>query len=554
MLGWTTVRVPSRFGSILPVLLVAAACADETGILVRIDVEQPVRADATGITVRAIDQDGETRQTIEVALDDLPYAIFFTPRSEASTRFTVVTELHDGAGAFVVSRARVDFERGQTRVLPVCLGLPCEGELCAEGGTCVEGTCIDDAVCHEPDCGPLRTYAPGEDQPSCARPLAPSHPRGAALPREADSVSFLDACTIDTTDCSGSCGGVGVRGLVLEDETVGDATQPLCVLRASDVAIGPSARLDVTGAHPFVILAGGTVTVEGILDASARGETPGPGGGLGGAPGRDGRGVGVGGGAGGRGTDPWDAGGGGAGMCGPGGRGGNCESGYNGGAGGPGVALASWLAGPLQGGSGGGAGGIRHRMDGSAYVYPNAGRGGGGGGAVQISALQIVVSGSILVTGGGGGGGAGGGNDGGGGGGAGSGGALLLEAGAVSLGDARIGALGGGGGGAATRDVSGEAGRDGSEVTMEGVCASGGAGADPAMTGSGGSALPPACVDGAPGGNFGTRTDSPNAGGGGGASGFVIVRSRRAVDPSSALLLPGDETPCVDVGRPTLAD
>lgn len=223
------------------------------------------------------------------------------------------------------------------------------------------------------------------------------------------------------------------------------------VLKVSDLTVGPKVTVKLVGAAPLVILAAGEVVINGTIDAGARKNLGGPGGGSGGDPGKDGSGP-----CGGRAglsetpevcPDLCISGSGGGGHGSTGGSGGPVT--YDNPSYGT-VTLAEGVGGeicgapaisPLAGGSGG-AGGARH-----AFHSPSTpGPGGGGGGAIQISAIKRIVLGpkaGITVPGDGGGlakdaSGAGGG----------AGGAILLEAPLLSLETTSFLAANGGGGGA----------------------------------------------------------------------------------------------------------
>ena len=264
-----------------------------------------------------------------------------------------------------------------------------------------------------------------------------------------------------------------------------DGTRSLIILSRGDIVLGG-----------FIDIAGGCVpAIDGVDCARSGGGTGATNlvASSGCGPGGDGFG----------GSGP-EAGGGGGALGQAGARGGNGDATHTGGAGGttagcPGASLI-----PLVGGSGGGVGG-----SGSAGA---GGFGGGGGGALQLSSYtSIDVVGTLLPNeessiwaGGAGGGGAVGGNGGGGGGG---GGALLLEAPAITISHALIGANGGGGGG-------GDNGADGTSGQLSTGQAPGGAGAAPSNGGGdGGSAA------GAP-----TIGGEPIDGGGGGGGGAGLIR------------------------------
>lgn len=244
----------------------------------------------------------------------------------------------------------------------------------------------------------------------------------------------------------------------------------LCALFVSELLIGEGATLRVDGQYPLAIFSTGPITIAGMLDASAMGAKPGPGGGAGGAGSMlEGRGP-----SGGTGV-----------TFGPGGGGGYCGGGgASAGPGGGSVSIGALV--PLRGGSGGGA------------------PGGGGGGAVQLtsdSPIRILGGGSIQVAGGGGAASGFSSNAGGGG----SGGALLLESPSIEV-AGRLIATGGSGGGV------GIAGRDGKDELNP---VAGPAPAAPGIGASGGGTE----VNGQMG------TVAFGGAGGGGGAGAIVVRS-----------------------------
>ena len=351
------------------------------------------------------------------------------------------------------------------------------------------------------------------DATRCAR-LLPSNV-DVALLEDGLAPLVLDS-DVDTATC-------GLSDARVQSQVGGPE---LCVLRGSDITVPAGATVRVVGPRPLVLLATGTVRIEGTLDVSARGETPGPGGGSGGtalspggdgpSPGRDGSMV-----------DRSEGGGGGGGLCGAGGSGG---SGHSAAGGGGGAALgASFDLSPLTGGSGGGRGGADPAV---------IGRGGAGGGGLQISARGAVEIVGTILAGGGGGDGAGSlacGVNAGAGGGGGSGGPVLIEAPTVTYGPSATIITGGGGGGGSSNGCreSDDGGTDGQDGRLTADRASGGVGNGSYSTwgGEGGGGADPA---GSTGGSV--SIDGGNGGGGGGAAGCILVRNRDASLPAGGTI------------------
>lgn len=255
--------------------------------------------------------------------------------------------------------------------------------------------------------------------------------------------------TLDTTPAVPVLSnGCGVTAQISTQMQANGSSIVVLTVRGLTVASGSSLRL--VGSRPVAIAVYGDALVEGSIDASAAGATPGAGGDLSceGSTGGNGSG-----------NNFFGGGGGGGGGFGtPGGVGGEGD-GARPGAGGAahgGESLVPLLAG-CAGGPGGGC---------SARAA--------GGGAVQLSvAGRISVSGVIRVNGAAGARGCG--SEGGGSGG-GSGGAILLEARAIDAAPLALEANGGAGG-----DSSGAGGDGSTAATL-----AGGAGEEDSLDGGGG--------------------------------------------------------------------
>lgn len=305
----------------------------------------------------------------------------------------------------------------------------------------------------------------------------------------------------------------------------GVGTQEVCVRQVTTMSVAAEATLRVVGARPLVILAQQNVMIEGVIDVSAIGVTPGAGGGLGGSPSLP-DGIGASPGIRGASSDTSSSGGGGGGFCGTGGLGG-AGGGISGGSGGSSAFPADYALEPLRGGSGGGfAPGDRPGpRDASA-------RGGAGGGAIQISSRgTLIVRGAILAGGGGGrGGGATNAGDLGAGGGGGSGGGVLLEAMTMSFGPgARVWTTGGGGGGGANRSDTLHEGGPGQNGRMTGHRAAGGASGGLPQGAAGGRSGGGPMPNGGPGGP--NPLGGANGGGGGGGVGCIVLRTATGEQP-----------------------
>jgi hypothetical protein len=277
----------------------------------------------------------------------------------------------------------------------------------------------------------------------------------------------------------------------------------LAILHVGRLHIPGGSTIRVVGMRPFVILAGDTVDIGGVIDASAHAAAPGAGGAA--------SAMGPGAGAQGVHQDTYsDSGGGGAGLATLGGKGGDAmgeNTPATGAAGG--VVYDDPMVTKLLGGSGGGLG------SGGDCANP---LGGAGGGALQIysqTGINITGGGGINVGGGGGGAGPGcGTQNSGAGSGGGSGGMLFLQAPMITN-AGFLAANGGSGGGGGSNGATGGVGQDGQlSATPATGGVSGGTYGGAGGIGAAGAAAP------TDGGLVNTMFGG-NGGGGGGSAGRI---------------------------------
>ncbi len=352
----------------------------------------------------------------------------------------------------------------------------------------------------------------------------------ASLPGDADLI--LEDATIDTTYLTIDSVLPVPEGIFAfsmqepwlrpDDSPPSDDVLPqLAVLRVGSFTIRRGATVDVTGAFPLVIVAAGSVTIDGILDVSADGSEPGPGAARFEMIGVGGHGSHVG---------SLDSGGGGGGYGLPGPHGGDapcdgdgCTPAY-GGVGGTAYGSATLMV--LQGGAFGGGNSCDGLAEGGAE---STSAGGAGGGAVQVyseDSITIADNGGIDAGGGGGGGGNTGslfcnpirvvqGHSGRGGG---AGGAIFLQAPRIS--NYGIIAANGGGGGGSAGDTNGGHGQDGALSDSPAESGASGGGIRGAAGGQGGARNSSA----APGGDAVMHSENKGqGGGGGGAVGRIVI-------------------------------
>ncbi len=320
-----------------------------------------------------------------------------------------------------------------------------------------------------------------------------------------DTGAIMGPPTLMRAAGSGVINGIGFH-------TVAQTGAPgVGVFSVAGLMVASGFKITITGNNGFALASAGAITIDGVIDASCTGMTPGPGGFPGGMTAMDGGGPSSGSGkagtgAGGPGAPA--AGGGGAGYGDAGGSGGlPTGTTPNGGVPWGDLTSATFI---LVGGPGGGGG-----------AATGGGKGGGGGGAVQIAAnAAITITGTIDV---GGCGGAKAGKSAGGGGG-GAGGAIVLEAAHVTLSSTSVLSANGGGGGGGD-DMS----TDGSPANASVMPAAGGT----ATSGAGGNGGDGGASNGKPGQHFTNGRDGqipvPSAndygGGGGGGVGRIAVRA-----------------------------
>jgi len=339
---------------------------------------------------------------------------------------------------------------------------------------------------------------------TCTREFVPSHVALSAYKPEAPDLQ--DVTGINTTTMIIQKGAVQAEGLSF----VADANNR-AVLSVGKWTVNKP--MIVRGDRPLVVVAAKEIVVQGLMDGSAYGVIPGPGGGAATVvrSGDGGNGF-----QGGGGTS---SGGGGAGFGTKGGTGGTTSEPLFGG---PEGSVYGLNLTDFQGGSKGGNAGVSF----CSGSFGRNGKGGAGGGAIQLSSavsVTIEVAGGITVSGGGGEGGCSGGYAGGGGG---SGGLIFLEAPAVTV-AGWLTANGGAGGSGSISNANSNYGADGARNS-----------AVPALGGG----APSGEGNPGKGGNGGTLTAPPenggpgsSAGGGGGAVGRIWVRTRgnnALVDPA----------------------
>ncbi len=296
-----------------------------------------------------------------------------------------------------------------------------------------------------------------------------------------------------------------------------DEGPELLVMTAVNVTIAGGSEVLVRGSRPLVVLASGTMQIDGSILVTGDGSVSGAGGNL---PGDCGEG---------RGSDgevqvpggaPGGSGGGGGGFGSSGGSGAPVvDSGGEPSPGG-GVSGAATLV-PLRGGCSGGKGG------GNGSLEAEGGAGGGAGGAIQLVANRLNLAGIVSASGGGGGGVS---SERSGGGGGGSGGAVLLQANRVSLFPEGILTANGGGGGEGADQTNGnttERGSDGSRNSD--LPAAGGSGSSGG--GRGGSGATPA--EQARDGREASPQSLVGGGGGGGGGGVGVIRIISHDDPDA---------------------
>ena len=412
------------------------------------------------------------------------------------------------------------------------------------------GTCQADATCsYQPDfqgscptagevcradgsCGP---------RPGMAFGFMPANVNPAMLPMPAPTTITINGQAGFNSTTNTISGGWSSMPTVA---TVMTSTGPASVVLFDQLSMNAGSTLRLTGDKPVILVAYTAMLLNNAtIDASGRGQTPGPGGHLGCGTSNGGAGSSM---------NTASGGGGGGSFHSAGAPGGGGSTFLTGGTAGPIRTRGRFdLIGGCSGGRGGGSQG---------------GEGGAGGGAIQLVARYgILADASRILVNGAGGEGAGGmsGMTGpGGGGGGGSGGVAFIQAPYVTLTRSVLLSNGGGGGeGAGIVDLAfvfgGGRNGEGGNVAPGSVGANGGAGGSfNGGNGGSGGALFGAPAAGLPGTTY---TDSQNnslyqagGGGGGGAGGKVLVDiitggafgfSSCEIDPSDTVLSPARDVP-----------
>ncbi|HEX3758682.1 MAG TPA: hypothetical protein VHW23_08240 [Kofleriaceae bacterium] len=402
-------------------------------------------------------------------------------------------------------------------------GEPCEvaTNRCPSGQSCVasgaDGTGVCTATNRSGDAGDDATSS--GDGGACAGKLVTSKLLGSVCL----SATPTAAVTLNATINTGSvASGTGCT------EIVPQASGPsLCVIAGASidipsgvtvqgVALAPSGST-AAATSPLVLIATGSITIEGTLDVSSHFQAT-----IGGIPAlgagaRTATGCLVAGADGQAGTGN-SGGGGGAGgsFGGAGAQGGTGGNNGNVGRGSPGAASPpTMLIGGCPGGKGGDGAGAPPGGDSSG------GPGGSGGGAVLLLAGDsISITGKVQASGAGGSGGGPGFNSSGAGGGGGAGGMIGLEATRVTV-TGSVFANGGGGGGGGGNVGDNDAGKPGTDPSVPLTAAAGGTATNSGGAGGAGSVGTTTPVAGKNGG--GNQQECAGGGGGGGAGAIRVL-------------------------------
>jgi hypothetical protein len=217
-------------------LIVACSPSTPTEVLVIVDAEPALTAEATGLRVRVLDHERDdvvldASRPLRDLPDALPAVVPLVPRDGDATRsFLVEATLVNATGAVIaIGRLSARYVEGEVREVLLCLEDVCRGELC--GDTDADCDTVDSArcaTCRAPDraCDGVmaETLPRGAGPAACGPPTCV--PAGVGVPETSCADAVDDDCDTATdcedTDCDGrSCGARGevCRGGACECET-----------------------------------------------------------------------------------------------------------------------------------------------------------------------------------------------------------------------------------------------------------------------------------------------------------------------------------------------
>ena len=139
-----------RAGILASTLLLAAGCADRTGVLVEVSsVDLTVPVDVDALRFEAESSTGRRVDEIHALSGTWPYSLTIVPRDDDDARGTLtlrITGMRDGDEVVRRVVRGLMFEEGETKRVVVELSRDCLGVTCAPDVDCVAGMCIEGAA------------------------------------------------------------------------------------------------------------------------------------------------------------------------------------------------------------------------------------------------------------------------------------------------------------------------------------------------------------------------------------------------------------------------
>lgn len=409
-----------RFGFLVALMLAVGCTTPATQVIVTVQAEPGVRADAARLHLVVLGGVGRTEAPTASRFDRLlapgttdpayPFTVALSPLDGDVGRSYSVTATAETGGRGFVGQVRIigGYVEGETQRVTITLEDVCRSVTCGVEQTCRAGACVDahvDTVLPPADAGQRDGGGDGGSRdagradggadggadagtPDAGPPtFTPRNLTSDVWGSATGGVSVVTGATIDTTSGAVLVDGIASRAFAVLDIPAAGDCQGILALVTHEFHVAAGATVSVTGTRGLAIISTGAIVVDGLIDVGAHGETAGPGGVV--RPGGGGYGT-LGGAQGcdsGSGVIPTFGDTGLTGLC------GGSASDRGGGGGGGAVQLASLTSIEIS------ATGVVRAVGGGATAL--SGHGGSGGG-VLFQAPTVTIAGTVSVNGGGG--------------------------------------------------------------------------------------------------------------------------------------------------------